>query len=105
VVALCALTACGSSHVDTAKYTCAQFNKSLRTKGDNSAGTFIRDLRSKANLGQDEKTERRELTLGIIFACRGKAGSTTPGNEAIKTAKLVKAGKFKLPAGPKKSSK
>ena len=38
--ALCvlALAACGSKDVDTASYTCGQFNKSLRTKGDDTAG-------------------------------------------------------------------
>jgi hypothetical protein len=102
VVPALALSACGSSHVDTAKYTCAQFNKSLKTKGDDSAGTFIRDLRTQAKLGQAQKTERSEITLGIYSACFGKPGSTTPGPRAIVIAKQVKTGKFKLPAQPKK---
>ena len=48
---------------------------------------------------------RREVTLGIYFACRGKPASTKPADSAIKTAKLIKAGKFKLPGSPKKSNK
>jgi hypothetical protein len=99
------LVACGDTHVDTAKYTCGEFNKSLRTKNDNSAGTFIRDLRSKANLGQDANTERREVTVGIILACRQKPAATTPGKQAIATAQQIKAGKFKMPAAKKKSNK
>src|SRR4051812_12363027 len=90
VLAASMFAACGSSHVDTAKYTCGEFNKSLRTKGDDSSGTFIRDLRTEANLGQDAKTEQREITIGIIVACRGKAGNKTPGDEAITTAKKIK---------------
>ena len=101
-----ALSACGGGNksVDTASYTCADFNKSLRTKGDDTAGTYINELRKDAKLGQDAKLERREITLGIFFACRGKPGSTKPKAVAIATAQKVKAGKFKLPAGTKKSN-
>jgi hypothetical protein len=103
-----ALAACGdkSTPVNTASYTCGQFNKSLRTKGDNTSGTFINQLRKQAGLGQDQKVERREITLGIYFACRGKPGSTRPAKAAVATAKQIKAGKFKLPgiAKAKKTS-
>src|SRR3954453_15464179 len=100
-----ALTACGANKkVDTSSYTCAQFNKSLRTKDDNSAGNYINQLRKKAKLGQSAKTERSEITLGIIFTCRGKPGSTKPANQAIVVAKQVKAGKFKLPSRKKSSN-
>ncbi len=102
-----AVSACGGdskSTIDTASYTCAQFNKSLRTKNDNTAGRFINELRKQASLGQDAKTERREITLGIYFACRGKPGSTKPAKAAVATAKQIKAGKFELPS-PKKSNK
>jgi hypothetical protein len=99
-----ALSACGTDHVNTATYTCADFKKSLDTKNDNSSGTFINDLRDQAKLGQAEKVERREITLGIIIACRGKSGSTTPGKQAIATAKRIKAGKFKA-AAPAKTQK
>ena len=99
------LSACGRGEkVDTATYTCAEFNKSLRTKDDNTSGQFINRLRDKADLGQDEKIERREITFGIIVACRGEAGSTRPADEAIATAKQLRDGKFK-PSGqaaPKK---
>jgi hypothetical protein len=105
VLPVLGLAACGDTHVDTAKYTCGQFNKSLQTKNDNSAGTFIRDLRSKANLGQDANTERREITVGIILACRQKPTATKPADAAIATAKQIKAGKFKLQAPKKKSTK
>ena len=101
-----ALSACGDGNksVDTASYTCADFNKSLRTKDDNTAGTYINELRKDAKLGQDTKVERREITLGIFFACRGKPGSTKPATVAIATAKKIKAGKFKLPGAAKKSN-
>jgi hypothetical protein len=102
--ALCAaafgLAACGGSDkVDTASYTCGQFNKSLKTKGDNTSGAFINQLRKDAKLGQAKQTEVREITLGIFFACRGKPASTKPADEAVATAKKIRAGKFKLPSG------
>jgi hypothetical protein len=98
-----AFSACGGddAKVDTASYTCADFNKSLRTKNDNTSGAFINQLRDEADLGQDKKTEQREITLGIYFACRGKPGTTKPASAALATAKQIKAGKFKLPPGPK----
>jgi hypothetical protein len=101
-----ALSACGGGNkkVDTASYTCAQFNKSLRTKGDDTAGTYINELRKDADLGQDTKVERREISLGLFFACRGKPGSTKPAAAAIATAQKIKAGKFKTPGPTKKSN-
>jgi hypothetical protein len=101
-----ALAACGakSTPVNTAAYTCGQFNKSLNTKGDNTSGAFINQLQKNAGLGQDAKVERREITLGIFFACRGKPAATRPAKSAVATAKRIKAGKFKLP-GKKTSSK
>jgi hypothetical protein len=96
------LASCGGNDkkVDTATYTCAEFNKSLATKNDNTAGNFINALQKQAKLGQGKKTERSEITIGIYFACRNNPGSTKPAAVAIATAKQVKAGKFKLPAGP-----
>jgi hypothetical protein len=103
-----ALAACGddTKDVDTAAYTCGDFNKSLATKGDNTSGNFINQLRKQAKLGQDEKTERREITVGVIFACRGKPASSKPAAKAIATAKQIKAGTFKAPprSGKKKKS-
>jgi hypothetical protein len=104
------LAACGgkSTNVNTASYTCANFNKSLRTKGDDTSGQFINKLRKQAKLGQDKKTEGSEITLGIYFACRGKPGTTKPATVAIATSKKIKAGNFKLPpglTGKKKSTK
>jgi hypothetical protein len=106
-LALCvlALAACGNKDVDTAGYTCGQFNTSLKTKGDDSAGNYINQLRKDADLGQDEKVERREITLGIIVACRGQAAGKKPANEAIATAKKIKAGKFKLQTQASKKKK
>ena len=100
------LAACGSSgkDIDTAAYTCAQFNKSLRTKGDNSSGRYIDNLRKQAKLGQNAKTERSEITLGIYFGCKGKPGSTKPAAVAIATAKQIKAGKFSIPKQPKSTT-
>ena len=100
VLPVMALAGCGTSHVDTASYTCGDFNKSLKTKGDDSAGTFIRDLRGEAKLGQSQKTEEREITAGIIFACRNEPASTKPRTEAISIARKLKAGTFKAPAPP-----
>ncbi len=106
-----ALAACGggkANNVDTATYTCGQFNKSLATKGDDSAGNFINQLVKDANLGQSTKIARREITLAIYFACQRKPGSTTPKAAAIIAAKQMKAGTFKPPAptsGKKKSNK
>ena len=110
LIPVLALAACGgkTKEVDTATYTCADFNKSLATKGDDTAGNYINGLRKQAKLGQDKKTERCAITLGIYFACRGKPGSTKPATVAIASAKQIVAGTFKLPAGPqskKKSSK
>jgi hypothetical protein len=106
VLSVLALAGCGSSKskdVNAATYTCADFNKSLKAKGDDSAGNYINQLRKQANLGRDAKTERNALTLGIYFACRGKPGSTKPAAAAVTTAKLIKAGKFHIP-GKKKST-
>src|SRR3954466_4897186 len=106
VLSVLALAGCGSSKskdVNAANYTCADFTKSLKTKGDDSAGNYINQLRKQANLGQDAKTERSAITLGIYFACRGKPGSTKPAGTAVATAKLIKAGKFHIP-GKKKST-
>src|SRR5439155_13994354 len=95
----------GGKSVDTATYSCGQFNKSLQTKGDNSSGNYINQLRKQAKLGQPTRTEREEITIGIIFACRGKASSTRPATQAIATAKKIAGGKFKLPPGPKSKKK
>jgi hypothetical protein len=107
LLALCVLclAACGNKDVDTADYTCGEFNKSLKTKGDDTAGNFINQLREDADLGQDDKVERREITLGIIVACRGESANAKPADEAIATAKKIKAGKFKLQAGSSKKKK
>jgi hypothetical protein len=101
VLPILGLAACGgkTTNVNTASYTCADFNKSLRTKGDDTSGQFINKLRKQAKLGQDKKTEGSEITLGIYFACRGKPGTTKPATVAIATAKKIKAGNFKLPPG------
>jgi hypothetical protein len=100
-----ALAACGGTKdVDTANYTCGQFNKSLHTKGDDSAGNFINGLRKKAKLGQSEKLERSEITFGIILSCRGKPASTKPADHAVTIAKGIKSGKFKV-STKKKSTK
>jgi hypothetical protein len=106
-LALCvlALAACGNKEVDTATYTCGQFNKSLHTNGDDTAGTFINQLRKEADLGQDEKVERREITVGIIVACRGEPAKTKPANEAIATAKEIKAGDYTPQTGSSKKKK
>jgi hypothetical protein len=106
VVPVLALSACGGGDksVDAATYTCADFNKSLKTKGDNTSGNYINQLRKRAKLNQSVKIERNEISLGIYFACRGKPGSTRPADQAVETAKALKAGTFKLPSKKKKSS-
>jgi hypothetical protein len=110
LVPVLALAACGGGNksVDTASYTCSQFTKSLNTKGDDSSGKFINELRKQAKLGASAKAESRTISLGIIFACRGKPGTTKPAKQAVVIAKQIKAGKFKLPGKPpakKKSNK
>jgi hypothetical protein len=104
LVASLLLAACGSKDVDTASYTCGDFNKSLRTKNDDTSGNFINGLRKKAKLGQTEKVERSEITFGVIVTCRGKPASTKPADGAISIAKQIKAGTYKLPR-KKKSTK
>jgi predicted small secreted protein len=103
------LAACGAGkQVNASGYTCGEFSKSLRTKGDNSAGNFLNKLRDQAKLGQDKQTELRELTLGIFFACRGKPASARPAGQAVTIAKQIRDHKFKLPKTPgakKKPSK
>ena len=108
ILAAVAMAGCGTKNVDTASYTCGQFNKSLKTKGDDTAGNYINGLRKKAALGQAKQTEVRELTLAIYLACRGKPASTRPADPAVATAKKMRSGKFKLPGLPaakKKSTK
>jgi hypothetical protein len=95
VVPALVLAACGNKDVDATSYTCGQFNKSLRTKGDDTAGNYINQLRKQAKLGQDQKTERREIAFGIIVACRNKPAKTAPAKKAIATAKQLKTGKKK----------
>src|SRR3954454_15447954 len=105
VFAALALGACGKGkQVNTTAYTCGEFNKSLRTKGDNSSGNFVNQLRKQAKLGQTEKLERNEISLGIILACRGKPASTRPAQSAVKIAKQIRAGRLRL-TPPKKRSK
>lgn len=91
--------------MNAASYTCGNFNKSLAKKSDNSAGNYINQLRKQAKLGQDQRTERREITLGIYFACRGKPSSTKPADKAVATAQQIKSGKFKLPGTPSSKKK
>ena len=100
VVPVLALSACGGGDksIDAATYTCAQFNKSLATKGDNTSGNYLNRLRLQAKLRQDNKPALRELELGVYFACRGKPGSTRPAAQAIATARQIEAGRFHLPA-------
>jgi hypothetical protein len=101
-----ALSACGSDKkVDASAYTCAQFQKSLNTKGDNTAGNYINQLRKRAKLNQPRRTEVQALTLGIVFSCRGKPGSTRPADRAVTIAKQIATGQFKLPSRGKKNKK
>src|SRR5436190_1246453 len=61
VVPVFALAACGGSkEVKASGYTCGQFNKSLRTKADNTAGSYINQLRKQAKLGQSAKIARAD---------------------------------------------
>jgi hypothetical protein len=99
-----AFAACGNNDVDTASYTCGEFNKSLRTKDDNSAGNYINQLREQADLNQKQNVERSEITLGIIVTCRDKPASTKPAGGAVAIAKQIKAGTYKLPRKKKSSN-
>jgi hypothetical protein len=104
ILPVLALGACGgkTKNVNAAGYTCAQFNKSLNTKGDNSAGNYINQLIKRAKLGQSQAAERREVTLGIYFACRSRPGSTRPATRAVAIAKQLKAGKYNAPKPQRK---
>jgi len=98
-----ALASCGSGkQVSPATYTCGEWDKSLKTAGDNTSGNFINKLRKQANLGQSKKLETREISFAIYLACRGKPASTRPAAKAIATAKALKAGTYKPPPGPAK---
>lgn len=107
LVPACALSACGSKtkDVNTASYTCGQFQKSLNTKGDNSAGNYINQLIKQAKLHQTGKNARNEMTAGIFFTCRNQSASTKPAKGAISVAKRIEAGTFKLPGAAKTKKK
>src|SRR5436305_13981524 len=103
LIPLVALAACGSSKpVNAATYTCAQYNKSLNTKGDDSAGNFINQLSKQAKLGKPDRVEHNEVAAGIFFACRNKPGSTRPAARAVAIAKAINSGKYHLKPAPKK---
>lgn len=107
LIPVLALSACGSKDkkVDTASYSCAQFQNSLKSKNDNSAGNYVNQLVKRAKLKQSGKTARSEVTVGIYFSCRHKAGSFTPAQGAVRVAQQIEAGKFRLPGVGKKKSK
>ena len=107
LVPVLALSACGSKSkpVNVTAYTCAQFNKSLNTKGDNSAGNYINQLRKRAKLGRSDRVEHNEIAAGVFFACRNKPGSSRPAAVALATAKAINSGKFKAPTPPKSKKK
>src|SRR3954453_14267878 len=92
VVAALALAGCGGSKtkdVNAASYTCADFNKSLASKGDDSAGNYINQLPNQAKLGSDRKGAGRAIPPAVSFACRGNPGSTKPAATAIAVAKQI----------------
>ena len=102
-----AFSACGSKtkDVDVATYTCGQFQKSLNTKGDDSAGNYINQLRDKVDFGKDAKTERGLTAQAIYFACLGQPASKKPLAAATTSMKQMKAGTFKPPKLPKAKKK
>ena len=108
IVPVLALSACGSKakDVNAATYTCAQFTKSLNTKGDDTSGNYINQLRKKVDLGKDAKTEHSAAAQAIYFACLGQPASKKPLADATANLKAMKAGTFKAPkpgAAKKKS--
>ena len=99
LLAAVALTAsaCGGEEIDAATYTCGEFSKSLDTKDDRTAGTYIRLLNDRAGLKGSRSLQERRMTYAIYVACRGQESSYKPATVAVANAKKIAAGKPVVP--------
>ena len=101
VVAACAMIAAagcgGGDELSADAYTCGQFKKSLDTKDDRSAGTYIRLLNDRAKTGGRRSDQEKLMAYAIFVACRGEKASYKPAKEAVANAKAIKAGKRVVP--------
>jgi hypothetical protein len=89
---------CGrGEEVDTASYTCGEFNRSLKEKDDLTSGQFIRKLNEQAKLGGTKAEQERRMAYAVYVACRGKASGFKPTERALANAKALKAGKQVVP--------
>ena len=108
LAAALALSSCGGSSskpVNTATYTCGQFQASLNSKSDTSAGNYINQLVKAAGLKGSTALQRRRIALGITFACGNKTAATRPKAAAVAIAKQIESGKFKPPSVAQKKKK
>jgi len=92
------VAACGGEEIQAATYTCGQFAKSLDTKDDRSAGTFIRLLNDRAQLTGSRSEQEKRMAYAIFVACRGEKAGFRPANEAVANARKIAAGKRVVPA-------
>lgn len=97
VPAAALLAACGGEEIQASTYTCGEFKKSLETKDDRSAGTFIRLLNDRAKLKGDDAAQEKRMAYAIFVACRGEKASLKPADEAVSNAKKIAAGKRVIP--------
>ena len=88
---------CGYEEIDANAFTCGEFSKSLDTKGDESAGQYIRLLNERAKLGGPRADREKVMAYSIFVACRGEKASFKPASEAIANAKAIRAGKNVVP--------
>ena len=96
------VAACGGEDIDASTYTCGQFSKSLDTKDDRSAGTYIRLLNDRAKTKGERAVQEKRMAYSIYVACRGKKASFRPADEAVSNAKKIAAGKAVIPEDVKK---
>ena len=93
-----ALSACGGGEeIDPATYTCGDFAKSLDTKDDRSAGSFIRLLNDRAKSKGPREVKEKRMAYAIYVACRGEKASFRPANVAVANAKKLEQGKRVVP--------
>lgn len=91
------VAACGGEEIEASTYTCGEFAKSLDTKDDRTAGTFIRLLNDRAKLKGSRSEQEKRMAYAIFVACRGEKAGFRPANEAVANAKKIAAGKRVVP--------
>ena len=88
---------CGYEEIDANTYTCGEFQKSLDTKDNETAGQYIRLLNDRAKLKGRRSDREKVMAYAIFAACRGEKASVRPANKAVANAKAIQAGKQVLP--------